>query len=312
MTDDPKKPTLVPPPEKTIVPLDRDKRLIERIEKLMANPPEGSVVLDYTPVVARHVLQHWRGTHNRNEKPAAILRYADDMAKDGWHLNGETIKFTDQNLLGDGQNRMIACIRSGRPFRSHTVFGIEHLLFHSMDQGRVRGPADVLHIAGVANALLVYPAVRWAELLASKIVKTRRTFTPPQILDLYQTKHKGVEDFIREARDIVSANKKQPMSLVMAHLYTFDKIDTALAAKFSEAWSTGICPGSLRAIQIMQHELEVLGGKVTRIHDVVRAAMIVNAWNIVQEDTKPRAAAIRWDFDQAFPKIAGTKEDKEE
>jgi hypothetical protein len=205
---------------------------------------------------------------------------------------------------------MIACIRSGRPFRTHAVFGVPHPYFHSMDQGRVRGPADVLHIEGVPNASLVYPAVRWAELFAAKIVKSRRTFTPKQILDLYRDRHKGVEDFLKEAKAVVHANEKQPVSLVMALLYIFDKADGTLAAKFSEAWSTGICPDSYRAIRIMQQELEVLGNKVTRIHDVVRAAMIVNAWNIVWHGLKPRAALIRWDFDQAFPAIAGMEDFK--
>ena len=287
------------------IPLDRDKRLIEKIEKLMASPPDNGVKLDITPGVARHVLAHWRGHHNRHEKPAAIENYAADMSKpDGWMLNGSTIVFTDRHLLGDGQNRMIACVRANKPFTTFAVFGVPHEYFFSIDQGRVRGPADVLTIHGVPNANIVYPAVRWAELLANtKTIKRRRTFTPPQILELYKTKHKGVEDFLKEARRVVSSNRKQPLSMVMAMLYTFNKIDSDLAAEFSEHWATCAYPGSFRAIQIMQQELGILGGKVTRIHDVVRAAMIVNAWNVVREGTKPRAALIRWDMAMAFPEI---------
>lgn len=154
MTDEPDDP-------KKVIPFDRDKALIERIEKLIANPPEGSVVLEYTPGVATHEIEHRRGIHNRPRKTSAIVRYAVDMAKDEWLLNGSTIVYTDWGLLGDGQNRLIACRRADRPFKTHVVFGVPHEYFYSMDQGRVRGPADVLHIAGVPNSNIVYPAVRW-------------------------------------------------------------------------------------------------------------------------------------------------------
>lgn len=135
-------------------------------------------------------------------------------------------------------------------------------------------------------------------------MKSRRTFTPPEILELYRTKHKRVEDFVKEAREVCKINEKQPISLVMALLYSFDNVDTAAAAEFQEHWAGCSYPDSYRAIRIMQQELEVLGKKsFTRIHDVVRAAMIVNAWNVVRDNAKPRAALIRWDFDQPFPAI---------
>src|SRR5262245_49440085 len=109
----------------------------------MNNPPDGSVVMEITPGVAAHIWERWRGTHNRREKPAAIKRYAGDMAKpDGWFLNGSTILFTDEHLLGDGQNRILACIRANELFKTHVVFGVPHLYFHTIDQGRVRSSGD--------------------------------------------------------------------------------------------------------------------------------------------------------------------------
>ena len=317
MTDDPKKPTLVPRQE-NIVPLDRDNRLIDRIKALIANPPEGSVVLEITPYVARWIIEvelgNLRGTHNRKQKESAIERYAADMrSPGGWLLNGSTIVFTDQGLLGDGQNRLIACIRAGKPFKSHVIFGVPHVFFYSMDQGRVRGPADILHIEGVANAPMVYPAVRWCELLDRNIVKSRQTYTGPQILELYRTKHKGVEDFIKEAKDVLRTNEHQAVSEVMAALYTFTKIDADLAAKLFQHWSSCTYPGQFRALSLLQQELAYIatGSKSgsrkqkVRINDVVRVAMIINTWNIIRTGVKPRLAIIRWDFGKPFPKIDG-------
>jgi hypothetical protein len=288
-----------------IVPLNPD---IERIKALMENPPEGSVVLTITPDVARYILLNWRGRHNRREKPAAVRRYANDMADpspppEGWLLNGSTVVFTDQHLLGDGQNRMIACIRANQPFTTHIIFGVPHEYFFSMDQGRVRGPGDVLEIEGVANAKIVAQAVRWAELLETSKVFGRTVFTGKEILDLYRKKHKTVEDFLPEARAIFRLNR-QPLPVVMAVLYTFDKIDSDLAAEYSRAWAEGTYSPRFASIGTMQTEIERIKRLSTgRVHEAVRLAIIINSWNSVRIGLKGRLGKIKWDKSKPFPRI---------
>jgi hypothetical protein len=281
-------------PEK-IVPFDRDRALIERLEKLMAGPPEGSVVLDFTPGVAKYIIGEWRGTHNRREKPGSIRRFTADMAAEHWMLNGATVVFTDQHLLGDGQNRLLACIRSGKPFRSHVIFGVPHECFFTMDQGRVRSSSDILHIEGVENSGVVAQAVRWAELLETQRVIYRTVFTPPQILQLYRDKHSGVEDFLPEARAVFRLNR-QPVSIVAALLYSFTKKDPELAAEYANAWASGIYDPRFASIATMQSEIERIHRKASgRVHEVVRIAMIINSWNMVRAGYKgSRGASIRW------------------
>jgi hypothetical protein len=53
-------------------------------------------------------------------------------------LTGDTIKFGTDGLLKDGQNRLAAVVRSGVSLSTHTVFGIEPLLFDRMDIGKNR------------------------------------------------------------------------------------------------------------------------------------------------------------------------------
>jgi len=279
-----------------------DRELIERIEQLMANPPEGSVVLKITPDVARHILKHWHGTHNRREKPGNIKRYQGDMATGGWRLNGSTIVFTDRHLLGDGQNRLIACIRADMPFITDVRFGIDHEVFDTMDQGRMRNPDDILHIEGVPDSRNVWQAVRWAELLETNKVRLRTTFRPTEILRLYRNKHKAVGDFMPEARRIARFNR-QPVGLVAAMLYTFDKVDPDFIVEFTEAWAVGAGEPRFVPLKKMQEGLNKLSNAGSgRIHDVVRAAMIINAWNACRAG-KQGKGTILWDLQQAFPAI---------
>lgn len=285
-----------------IIALDRDERLIARIETLMADPPEGSVVLEITPAVAKHALKHWN-SRNRREKPSAVKRYTEDMRNHRWALNGSTVVFTNALRLGDGQNRMMACVRADIAFKVHVVFGVPDEYFFTIDQGKVRNPDDVLHLEGVTNSRIIAQAVRWAELLATGRAKQRTIFTPREILELWRSKHKAVEDFYAEARRIASRNR-QPTGLVMACLYTFDKIDSDFAAEFSEQWEMGTYQPRFRAIGTMQVELLKLSNIASgRIHDVVRAAMIVNAWNACRKGTGSYGAVIRWDKNKPFPKI---------
>jgi hypothetical protein len=283
---------------------DPDQELIDRVIHLMEKPPEHSVILDITPGLARWVKANAL-THNRAEKPNAIKRYAEAMASDGWRLNGSTVVFTDGQRLGDGQNRILACIRSDRPFRTHVIFGVPDGYFYSMDQGRVRSPADLLHIAGVANSTVMASATRWAEMLDTGRVKQRTTFTPPQILDLWKDRHSDLRDFLPEAR-AVRRLTSQPIALVTALLYTFDRIDSELAADFAEAWAAGSPLPRFRAIRTMEDEVARLRRAATgRVHEVIRAAMIVNAWNSVKSGQKGRIDKIRWDIGEDFPVIYG-------
>ena len=288
-----------------VVPLNP---LIERIKQLMENPPEGSVVLEITPDVARYVLQNWHGRYNRHEKSAAIKRYAEDMANRRWLLNGSTIVFTDSKLLGDGQNRLMACIRSGTWFRTHVIFGIPHDYFHSIDQGRIRTPADIFKMAGVPNSNPVSHAVRWVEILETTKPgthpKRHASFTGYQLLQLYKDKHKAVEDWLPEARAIFGTYR-QPIPILMAALHLFNKVDPNLVADFADAWRwPGAKPGRFRPLQTLEAEVDKIKRLTTgRIHENVRMAMIINTWNAVRTGQRGRRDIIIWDETQPFPEI---------
>jgi hypothetical protein len=275
-----------------------DTQLITRIEGLMADPPEGSVVLEFTPAAARCALDRWRGTHNRREKPSAIKYYAKDMASGQWRVNGSTIVFTDQKLIGDGQNRLIACTKANTPFASHVIFGVDHDCFDTMDQGRVRTPRDVLEIEGVTDPTRVMQAVRWAELIESGEATSRKGIAGREIRNLL-VKHVRVADFLPEARRISQLNR-QPVGVVAALLYLFDKVDSGLAADFSEAWQSGSYGKRFSGIGTMQAEiLRMSNSGRGVVYDLVRIAMIINAWNSARHGRR----RIRWDRGDLFPMI---------
>ena len=64
-----------------------------------------------SPKLAQQMLA--ANTQNRPLRDAATDLMAKDMAEGRWHLNGESIIFSSDGVLTDGQHRLTAVVRSG-------------------------------------------------------------------------------------------------------------------------------------------------------------------------------------------------------
>jgi len=87
---------------------------------------------------------------NRSLSKATVKRYAQMMSDGAWMLNGESIVFADGQLI-DGQHRLRAVIDSKVPLTAIWVEVGNKYAFRTLDQGKKRGNADVLSIAGYNN-----------------------------------------------------------------------------------------------------------------------------------------------------------------
>jgi len=280
-----------------------EQKTLERIRRCIDNPPENSKAFTITPTVAQALLRDYN-FENRPKKPKAIARYAEDMAAKRWSLTGDTIKFSKERRLRDGQNRLMACVRAGASFCTYIVFGIDDAAFDRMDQGRNRSGSDVLAIAGYSNTAALSGAVRWAHLIETGRAKNRDTYAAPQVLRLLQERYGCLPDFLRQARSIY-ATTRQPLSLVTALLYLFHRANPVRAADFANAWESGNKAPEFNAIDLMQKKIWGLQSVTSgRVHDVVRAALIIKAWNLFVAGRKGRMPDFEWHVSEPFPTIA--------
>src|SRR5215207_420765 len=93
-------------------------------------------------------------THNRPIRQRDIQMWTKAMMEGKWLLNGESIIFSNDGKLLDGQHRLWACVESKVPFETVVVTGIDPETFMTIDQGRSRSGADHLHIAKVPGTYL--------------------------------------------------------------------------------------------------------------------------------------------------------------
>lgn len=101
----------------------------------------------------------------KNNRPFASgttwKKYAEYMKAGLWDdYNGETIKVTSDGHIIDGQNRLMAIIKSGVTRRFLVVRGVKEESMVNIDMGKPRTAGNQLHFAGIPNSTTAAAAVQ--------------------------------------------------------------------------------------------------------------------------------------------------------
>ena len=112
-----------------------------------------------TPEMARGYLQS--NTRNRPLRQSHVTKLAREIAAKRWVYNGESIKFSRDGTLVDGQHRLHAVIRAGVAIETEVVTDLETASFYTIDSGLRRKTADYLSLDhGIVNSFIVANAGR--------------------------------------------------------------------------------------------------------------------------------------------------------
>lgn len=275
--------------------------------ELIARPPSNSRVVEFSPKLAEYILTHLN-RNNRPMKPAKIKKYASDMAEGLWAVTGDTVKFGVDGLLKDGQNRLSACVRAGKAFSSHTVFGIPPELFSRMDIGKNRTGGDVFAIAGIPYANHAAAAVRWLLILTGDEPADRGAqFSNEELLKAYREQFDGdkLEHSIQEAL-AVRKTCNHPVGPLAALHYLFADRQPRMADDFFDEWATGRAKRVRAPSRYLQKRLvEIAASSNNRVHENVRNALIIKAWNAYLAGRTVSKADMQHALSDPMPKIAG-------
>jgi hypothetical protein len=287
-----------------VVPQGSDEEIKRRIDRYVTAPPRNSRVFRITPTLAAWIFDKYN-TVNRPLKPNAIARFCEDMADEEWQVTGDCLKFSDAGRLRDGQNRLRACVRAGKAFTTHIVFGVADAAFDRMDRGKPRSGLDVLAIAGYSNAGVLAGAVRHVRNLLSDTPAQRDGMEPHEALRLMREVYPALPDFVASARAVRAATG-QPMSPVTAMLYVFAQKNRGKAEDFALGWASGKHVGRYGSIGTMEKAFSKLRAEAMgRVHETARFAYIITAWNLYLNGNKGRLSQFRWEQGDQLPEIAG-------
>lgn len=275
-------------------PLDQQ---IKYFSDLIQKPPENSRVITFTPDLAAWILTELN-THNRSKRPAKIKRFADAMERDEFLLTGDTIKLSRAGLLADGQNRLSACVQSGKRFRTHVVFGIDDRAFTVIDANAVRNNPDTMKIAGITYPRIAAQAVRWLIICDDNPLDRGRAIENAELLKYFSSKV-DKDRFETAKACAVGVSSAVPTGALAAHLYMFAKVHAKATGRFAADLVEEVRGGKKLISKLSNLRKQNLG----RLHEVQVNALIIQAWTAYRRGETLTAAMLNWNETKDYPTI---------
>jgi hypothetical protein len=163
---------------------------------------------------------------NRKPNPDAVNRYSRDMSNDRWVVNGETVKLGNDGRIIDGYQRLLACQKANRPFKTFVIYGLNDEVFSTVDVHNPRNVGFVLSVHGFDNSKDLGTALK--SIWNVKNGNWNRKPTNPEIEELAK-QHPTLPDYLRLSR---SARHVMSVPLAAALWYLHAKEDKAKADAF--------------------------------------------------------------------------------
>jgi hypothetical protein len=177
-----------------------------------------------------------------------------------------------------------------------------------MDIGKNRTGGDVFAIAGIGYAGHVAAAVRWLLILTGTDPSDRGAqFSNEELLRAYREKFDT--DKLEESIQAALAVRKtchHPVGPLAALHYLFAQGDSRKADEFFDEWASGRAKKARSPSRYLQKTLvEVAASSNNRVHENVRNALIIKAWNAFTANRSVSKADMRHAISDPMPTIGG-------
>lgn len=276
------------------VKAERVRHQAENMPLLMfvdSDVEEGETrALNVTPYEAAYVLKH-RNPHNRNIREAYAAGMARNMLAGKWPINGETMGFSWDGFLLDGQHRFVALasltdVPEGFTVRFLVSAGLDPASQETMDLGLKRTPGDVLRLRGIAHPVAVGAIARklWHWESGDLRFQTRRNpLTMTELLDFLEQRprlHRSAEI----SKYVRNHYRSLPPSIVGLAHYLFTGIDEETSAWFFQRIADGANLPTGHPVHSLRESLSMgwRGNLKGRLPEDEYMAMLVRTWNAVR------------------------------
>lgn len=198
-------------------------------------------LMTITPDLAAKWLK--RNRINRPLLRRHVVNYVNAIKSGEWDdVNGETIIFSDENDLMDGQHRLTAVVEAQRPIVSLVVFGISTKKRGSIDTGSKRQLGHFLGMEGTKNATAVASTLRMLNAYTHGVLvnyPTGKPFDSYSEAQAFLAQHPTVPESVTVAKRI---GKLTRLSYTGMLHYLFKQKDATLA----DIWALTLIDGHVR------------------------------------------------------------------
>lgn len=255
------------------------------------SPRPTTSVVNVTPALAQAWLEH--NTGNRKYKDREIDRYARDMAAGRWKLTGESIKFSRELRLLDGQNRLAAVIKSGATVPMFVTRGLDDDSQRVMDTGAKRNSADDLGMHGEKHASTLAAVCRLA--IAAETVGIERqgslSVSNLEIVEFLEA-NPDIRDAVQVAREFARQMDAYPTVVAYAY-WKLSALDPWEAASFFEAAASKVGLNEGDPVLAMTKRFAEARRNRERLPHAVQLSVIYRVWNARREGKTMRFVRIR-------------------
>jgi hypothetical protein len=140
-----------------------------------------------TKFISPHMAEALLATNpiNRSANLDRVLFYESEMNAGKWTMNGQGIIVSTTGKLIDGQKRLFAIIRHGKPVEMLIISDVAEEAFRTIDSGQPRQVADTLGIMGIPYPSVVAAgcAIVWKMIVGAPV---RAKFSSPYALQVYE------------------------------------------------------------------------------------------------------------------------------
>lgn len=271
--------------------------ILQRIKEVGENPYEPDEAVKIFPDVAHWLLHDLRYENNRDISDDAVNEITEAILNDDFRCTHQGIAICAEGFTMDAQHRLAACIRADMPIIIKINFGQPLANFDVIDAVRLRHAGVLLKFAGIKNPAECAAATQWRHRLETRTMTSRLRIAPRKIVKLFKESYSTVADWLPQARKIKRMHG-QPVGATMAMLDFFHGLDPGTAEDLAEAWGGAMTERFLpfKRLELRIGEIKRVAG---RVHDTMRMAMIIKAWNAVR-DNKP-TASLNWQPKEPFP-----------
>lgn len=259
------------------------------------------------PDLARELLNH--NAMNRRINASRADQYSRQMEEGDWQFNGETIKIDKRGQLADGQHRLKAIIQSGTEQRCLVVNGLHPSARHTIDTGKSRSPADVLHMHGFTYAYKMAAAARIIYYYENHTLDQYHTRenrpTNQEILDLAIDIETGLIQSLKKTHQSFTSKTIRP-SIAAAMHYIFYQKAPQRADNFFESFRTGANLESGSPVLLLRNTLQELALRDRRPGYKGTIAYVIMAWNAYVRGES--LDGFDWTRNDAMPEITEAPE----
>jgi hypothetical protein len=231
-------------------------------------------IMDITPDLADKWLEK-NPRVNRNMSQAEVDMLVRHSENNEIMFNGQPIIFDNRDRLSDGQHRLAACRKSGKPFMCLVIWGVDPKAFATIDAGRARSARDALKSEGVLNQTAIASACQILYRIENNLPVShygiQLKLSPMEILQICKT-HKNLENYHAKAYDV--GRLIHNMGIAVACRWLFDRVNLKDAEDFYTKVAEGTNLSKGDPILLLRNEL-----MPARLNINMTAPMMIIAWN---------------------------------